>query len=106
MVKLKITGEQVEYLRHSIWRLYNYYKDEELPRCDDKDFTKMLMAFLEEFYDMLLKKAIQRKQHYTIKITPLWGFCIRLLFAGNVDRTTYSGAILSKLCDDIDRAYQ
>ena len=63
-------------------------------------------AIWEEIWVHLQSRAFKLKPKYKVTITPAWAFAIRLQFNGVVERSTHSGNLLQRICDDIHQFYQ
>lgn len=72
---------------------------------DDREADMMASSNLSEMLLCLQTKYLVQKKKYSVTVKPTWGFAIRWVFAGCVDRTSPQGVIIGSICDETYRLY-
>lgn len=81
--------------------------DDLLGKHWDDDDDKLIMAGLAELRARLSKKTEAMQQKYTVKLTPVQSYSLRLLYTQFInDPTSYVGNKLSRIADSVHKTYQ
>lgn len=78
------------------------------PEDNDSDINQaqLMGAIFDTLSRHLEYKALDKRKEYSMELTPVWAFAIRLEYNGVLDVTQQIGNSVQMLCDAIHQQYQ